>query len=189
MPAVLASTMLGTAIAGGAAAGATIYGSKKQTQSAKRAQDIQSTSDAAAIEEARLEREEAKRQFDISEANRQREIAAAEEERAYNRRLQEEREARQAPYRAASAAALGNLGKMLGIDLSQQQSAMLAPRMPRDGAPGMPTSPSAAPAWQEAADRGSRPRGPNGEPLPLDVERIPMTLGEQVRLAPQRRLA
>ena len=174
MPAILASTMLGTAIAGGAAAGATVYGSKKAEQSAKRASQASERGDMAAMEEARLEREEGKRQFDAMEAQKAREFAASEEERVYTRRLQEEKEARQAPYRQASAAALGNLGKMLGINLSQQQQQMLAPRVPPPPGPGQP-GPLTVPQ--------------PGQPPISSAPRLPMTLGEQVRLQPQRRLA
>lgn len=179
MPAVLASTMLGTAIAGGAAAGATIYGSKKAGQSAKRASQVQQQADNAAMEEARQQRNEEKRQFDATEAHRQREFAASEEERAYTRRMHEEREARQAPYRQASAAALGNLGQILGIDMSQQQAAMTSPRQfPPGGAPGMPPS-----------TRMPMPERPGMPPIDLHTAQMPMTMGEQLRLKPQQRLA
>ena len=169
MPAAVAVPLITGAIAGGAQ----VYGAKKAGQSAKRASQVTARADDAAMEEARLEREEAKRQFDAQEAQRAKEFAASEEERVYTRRLQEEKEARQAPYRQASAAALGNLGKMLGINLSQQQQQMLAPRVPPGpGQPGPMTVPQ-----------------PGQMPPVASAPRLPMTLGEQVRLQPQRRLA
>ena len=56
--------------------------------------------------------EEARR-YDIDERNRQRELTAAEEERAFNRRLLEERETRRAPYRQASRDALIRLQDLM----------------------------------------------------------------------------
>ncbi len=83
MPAILASTMLGTAIAGGAAAGATVYGSKKASQANQAA--AKATADAAAkadafqrqqdaenrAEEARQAAED-KRRYDIDQENQRR---------------------------------------------------------------------------------------------------------------------
>ena len=178
--AMLTATAL-SLIGAGAAGGASVYGSKKAGQSAKRASQVTERADMAAMEEARLEREEAKRQFDAQEAQRAKEFAAAEEERVYRRtqddyqqQLVREKEARQIPYRQASAAALGNLGKMLGINLSQQQQQMLAPRVPPPPGPGQP-GPLTVPQ--------------PGQPPVSSAPRLPMTLGEQVRLQPQRRLA
>ena len=179
--AMLTATAL-SLIGAGAAGGASVYGSKKAGDSAKRASQVTARADDAAMEEARLEREEAKRQFDAQEAQRAKEFAASEEERVYTRRLQEEKEARQAPYRQASAAALGNLGKMLGINLSQQQQQMLAPRVPQGGELP-PPPPSQRMPWDE--NPGPMP----GQPPVASAPRLPMTLGEQVRLQPQRRLA
>lgn len=177
-------------IAGGAAAGGTVYGARRAGQSADRAARYQSDADERAFQIEQERDAEAKRQWEATEAQKAREFAAAEEERAYNRRLQEEREARQAPYRAASAAALGNLGQILGIDLSAQQERMLAPRMPRQAEPGTPSMPS--------------PRIPNDFPGPIvfdgpmDTPPPPQgwgrgpnvpTMGDMIRLQPQRRLA
>lgn len=141
MPAAIAVPAIASVIAGGAAAGATVYGSRQASRGARRAQDIQSRADAAAMEEARQQREEDRRRWEAEQEMQRQQWAAQEEERAYHRRLAEEREARAAPYRAASAAALGNLGRMLGIDLSQTplNQSLTAPRsLPPAG--GVPTS-------------------------------------------------
>lgn len=112
------ATLIGSAVAGGA----TAYGVHSSGSSAKRAAGIQATSDAAALEDARQQREEAKRQFDAQQAQQAKEFAAAEEERAYarqkdeyNQRLLQEREQRAAPYRQLSQQAVGRLGDLLGL--------------------------------------------------------------------------
>lgn len=110
------------AASSGIGAAANVYGSKKQSQAANRAADVQSRADAAALEDARAQREEAKRQFDAQQAQQAKEFAAAEEERAYarqkdeyNQRLLQEREQRAAPYRQLSQQAVGRLGDLLGL--------------------------------------------------------------------------
>lgn len=110
-----AATAFWGAVGTGAATGASLYGAHKQSQSANRAQQIQSNTDAETI---RLERErdaEAKRQWDTEQAFQQQQFAAQEDDRLFNRRLLEQRDARAEPYRQASAAAVGRLGQMLGL--------------------------------------------------------------------------
>lgn len=60
-------------------------------------------------------RAEAKRQFDATQANESRRYAADDEERAFQRRLVEEREARLAPYRAQADRARQRLARFLGL--------------------------------------------------------------------------
>lgn len=126
MPAFLAiagvPAMLGTAAAGGVAAGATIYGSKKASAASNRAANVTDRANRAAEEESRAQREEERRRWEAEQEQAAREFAALEEERRYTRekdeyeqRLKQEREARMAPYRAMSAQALGSLGHMLGF--------------------------------------------------------------------------
>lgn len=158
MPAVVAVPLITGAIAGGAS----IYGSHKASGSARRAMEVQASSDRAALEDARAQREEERRANQVAEEQKAREFAAAEEERQYARRLQEEREARQAPYRAMSAQALGSLGQLLGIQM---------PQMPTGGAP---------------SGTSTTPRPPMSGPLrPLSPEtsgpmygKPPMTIGD-----------
>lgn len=66
--------------------------------------------------------QQAQRQWEAQQAFQQQQFAAQEEDRAFTRqeaerriRLEQEREQRQAPYRAASQAALGRLGAILGL--------------------------------------------------------------------------
>lgn len=129
--------MWGQVASAGVQTAGNVYGGKKQSQSANRANATQDRANQAAEQEARLQREEDRRRFEIEEANNQRQFAAQEEERAYRRQQDEyqqqllrEREQRQAPYRQMSAAALGNLGHILGIDMGSTPLAqnLSAPR-------------------------------------------------------------
>ena len=173
-------------------AGASVYGAKSAGKTARRAATTQRQSDDDAIALERERDAEAKRQWDATGPQNQREFAAAEEERSwrrnqeeYQRRLAEERETRLQPYRQASAAALGNLGKMLGINLSQQQQAMTAPRMPQGGAPGQPP----LDVGRDGLRTGWGPR-PDMPPVsgPVVMPQDMATLGDMIRLQPQRRL-
>lgn len=131
MPIALpAATLIAGAVGGGAAA----YGAHAAGKSAARASDVQAKADADTLAIERERDAEAKRQFDAQEAQKVKEFAASEEERAYarqqadyDRQLQRDKEARLAPYRQASAAALGSLGKILGIDLSGRQASVMTP--------------------------------------------------------------
>ncbi len=106
-------SLVGTA----AAAGGVAYGAHTSGKSAQRASDVQAKADAATLAENQARDAEAKRQFDIQQANdkaqRDRDNAIAD----YNHALTVAQEARRAPYRAASAAALSNLGQLLGLNL------------------------------------------------------------------------
>lgn len=77
---------------------------------------------AYAREQEAIRRQEAERMFaedqrrwEAEERNRARELSATEEERAYQRRLLDEREARRAPYRRASQDALFRLQDILSM--------------------------------------------------------------------------
>lgn len=142
MPAAVAVPLIAAAVG----AGTTVYGAKSAGKSARRAQNIQSKSDDAAIQLERERDAEARRQWEAAQQFEAQKWNAQEEERIYNRRMQEEREARQAPYRAMSAAALGNLGSMLGLDLG---STPLAQNLSRPPTPPPPApAPFKAPPYQ-----------------------------------------
>lgn len=106
---ILSSPLLST----GVSAGLGLYGARQQQKGLN--------------SQLALERErdmEARRQWEAQQLFQQQQFAAQEEERAFTRqeaerriRLEQEREARQAPYRAASQAALGRLGALLGLRL------------------------------------------------------------------------
>lgn len=94
----------------------------RQAQAALQAQ-LQANAQATALQERSLA--EQSRQFDLSQADaraaleaqnamRRRELDAAEEERAFNRRLVEEREARLAPHRQNALRWAATLQQMLG---------------------------------------------------------------------------
>lgn len=117
MPIAAIGLGLGTALAGGAAAGATVYGSRSAGKANRRASDITARSnqdalayqrDQDAIRRSDYDREqtERRRQWDIDEAFRQREYAAREEERLA-------KDARAVPYRQASQAALARMGDLI----------------------------------------------------------------------------
>lgn len=117
MPIAAIGLGLGTAIAGGAAAGATVYGTRSAGKANRRASDItaRANSDALAYQreqdalrksEYDREQEEARRRWDTEETFRQREYGAREEERLA-------KEARAVPYRQASQAALARMGDLL----------------------------------------------------------------------------
>lgn len=106
----------------GIGAGSNVYGSKKQAQSTRRAQDIQSRADAETLAYERERDAELKRQWEATQEMEARKFAAAEEQRLHDRQLADEAEARRAPYRAASQAALGKLGTILGIQFPQQSA-------------------------------------------------------------------
>lgn len=179
MPAFLAiagvPAMLGSVAAGGVAAGATVYGSKKASAASRRASDVTDRANRAAEEDLRAQREEERRRWEAEQEQAAREFAALEEERRYTRekdeyeqRLKQEREARMAPYRQMSAQALGSLGQMLGLGRPQ-------------GAP-MP-SPRSVGSGQTPAAANSNSRilvGPDGgistsdgSPIPVWSERVP----------------
>lgn len=101
-----------------------IYANKKQQQGNREALAYQQAKDAEAMAYEREQMAEQKRQFDMQQAAakaqwdaqqkfQQDQFAASEEERLYNRRLQDEKEARRAPYRAASLDALNRLPDIL----------------------------------------------------------------------------
>lgn len=106
---ILASPLLST----GVQAGLGVYGAKQQQKGLNSQIALEQQRDA-----------EARRQWEAQQVMAERQFQAQEEERRFQRELQEEdrrlrqeREARQAPYRAASQAALGRLGDMLGLTL------------------------------------------------------------------------
>lgn len=125
MPVAAIGIGLGTALAGGAAAGATIYGAKSQGGAAKRAADVQAKSNAEALafqreQDAEQRRQfdqqqaEAKAQWDAQQAFQERQFGASEEERLYGRAEQDARNRRR-------NAGLLKLGDLLGTDLSSSQ--------------------------------------------------------------------
>lgn len=66
-------------------------------------------------QEAQRVADEERRRWTAEEGYRARQVAADEEERAFNRRLLEEREARRAPRRVASQQAMVRLGDLLKL--------------------------------------------------------------------------
>lgn len=100
-----------------------IYGKKKQDQSDQKSLDYMRSRDAQTLayereleDRRRMEwdrqQAELKRQWDADQAFKQAQWQASEEERLHQRALDDAREARQAPYRAASLSALNNLPTM-----------------------------------------------------------------------------
>lgn len=114
MPIAAIGMGLGTALAGAAAGGATIYASKAAGGAAKRASAIQSRSDDQALQFAREQDADARKQWEADQAFKKAQFDAAEEERLYRRRRLDEREARAQPYRDASLAALARMPALMG---------------------------------------------------------------------------
>lgn len=198
MPAAIAVPAIASVIAGGTAAGATIYGSRKAGQSARRASEIQSKSDDAALQFERERDAEAKRQWEAQQQFEQQKYAAQEEQRLHDRALADQAEARRAPYRAASQAALQSLAQRLGLHFDMPAS---APNGPPMGAPTMP--PASRPLMQSPAFGGAPTSGPMASPyvqggpmnepygagsspqLSYDPNN-PMTAGQLLKLQPRR---
>lgn len=97
------------------AAGATTTGAVISAKSGTKSRQLQARTDDAALAEQQTRDAEAKRQFDASQAFEVQKFAASEEQRLHDRSLADAQEARRAPYRAASQAALARLGDMLGL--------------------------------------------------------------------------
>ncbi len=117
-------------ITGGASTFASIYGANKQNSANNRALSTQDRANAQAMEIEREQMAESRRQFDLQQAAAKAALesqnkfegdrwAASEEERLYDRRLRDEREARMAPRRAFAADALQRLP---GLIASGRQS-------------------------------------------------------------------
>lgn len=117
---------VGFAIAGIAGAVASGVAARSASRASRAATQAQTTSTGAALQFEREREAEAQRQFDAEEAFRESQFAAQEEQRLYERRLQEEREARAAPYRQASQDALQQLRDFFDLPRGA------APPMPRD---------------------------------------------------------
>lgn len=135
------ATLIGTAAAGGAQA----YGAHQAGKSATRASAIQERSDAAALEEARLQREEDRRRWDAEQALREREFQMRE------------------PYRQASRVALQNLGGLLGLNF---QGGGGGPRMAGGGGGGMGGG-----GWMSPSNAGREGFDPYGRRLGDLLER------------------
>jgi len=151
--------------AGAIAGGASVYGARQQGRSSQRAGEIQERSNTAALDYERQQAEEDKRrfeeeqaakqkQFDADEAFRQNQWKASEEDRLFHRMLLEQQEARRAPYRAASRAALQRIGDMLGIHFD---SSVQAPTIAAAGA-GTPTGAVAMPSSASRVYNPSTPQ-------------------------------
>lgn len=109
---------IATAIAGAAGAGATAYGAHRSASAAREASRANTATTNRAME---IEAEAERRRQAIEDEDRR----IAMEDRARTQRLEDEerelfyaQEARRAPYRAASDAALRSMAASIGIDLS-----------------------------------------------------------------------
>lgn len=186
MPAAVAIPLVTAAVG----ASATAYGAHSAGKSARRAADVTAKADTDTLALERERDAEARRQWEADQQQKAKEFAAAEEERAfarqqaeiaaadraYQQQLLREREQRAAPYRAMSQQALGNLGSLLGIDMSGSALAqnLSAPRStgPTTSAP-MPMTPTPP----------QPPRGPmqGGTPLPPGMQNLQApTLGDLI---------
>lgn len=107
-------------------AGTSLFGARAQNKANRYATDANSALMARqiAMEEARIkaqqdadaaDRLDAQRRWDAEQAFQAKQFAATEEERAYNRKLLDDREARRAVYRPYSERAMRSLGALLGI--------------------------------------------------------------------------
>lgn len=186
------------AIAAGATIGTGAMASRAQSGASRRASDVTERSNRAAEEEARAQREEDRRRWEAEQQHNAQVFAAQEEERAYRRQQDEyqqqllrEREARAAPYRQMSAAALGNLGQMLGIDLGGSPLAQNL-TAPRTAPPAPPGGPGGGPQPMWHGKPVSEMFGPDARLAPSGPLRQPMrdnpryTLGDMTGL---RRMA
>jgi hypothetical protein len=101
-----------------------IYANRQASNANRDALAYQERANAEAMAFEREQMAESRRQFDQQQAAAERshaadeqfrgaQFASSEEERLYRRRLEDEREARRAPYRQASLEALGRLPGIL----------------------------------------------------------------------------
>lgn len=111
----------------GVGTGSTFMGNRSQGRANDRASRYQAEADQRAYELEVARDAEARRRWEAEQEQRAREVAAQEEERQYRRRLEEEREARQAPYRQASQQALTRLGDLIGLNGTQAPPQWLSP--------------------------------------------------------------
>lgn len=137
-PAAGAGAGMGAAswIGRGIDAGANIYGANRANAASNRAAAAAERGAEAELAFLREQEAERRRQWEADQAFQAQKFAADEEERAFNRRiaeaaeadrgvdrrLREERETRLAPYRAASADALGRIGTILGAGQTKWRS-------------------------------------------------------------------
>lgn len=159
----------------------TAYGARSAGKSARRASGVQSRADAEAMAFEREREAEARRRW--------------EAEQAFTKQQWDAREARMQPYRAASGAALGRLGDMLGLKFDTQ-----TPTLPRTQAPvmGAPTAPPPEPSM--AMSSRSSMRAPMEAPpspfmsgpatsmsyMPVNAPMGEGTIGDLTRLRPRR---
>lgn len=108
-------------------AGTNLYGMHAQGSAAKRSAEMQARADAEMLAYQRERDTQMERQWQAQQEFEARKFAASEEERLHSRGLADAREARQAPYREASVAALGRLRDMIGIGGGGGSSAWLSP--------------------------------------------------------------
>ena len=106
----------------GVGATSSYFGQRSQNRSLNQQMALQREEMAARAAAEAEARAEARRQFDAQQANEARRMASDDEERAftrqdreYQRRLLEQREARLAPYRAQAERARQRLGAFLGL--------------------------------------------------------------------------
>jgi len=206
MPAAIAIP----AIVGALGAGATVYGARTAGASARRASGVQARADDASLQYERERDAEAKRQFDIQQQFEAQKWQAQEEQRLrdrqiadYNQSQAEAAEARRAPYRAASQAALERLGDMLGLKFD---SSAPNPRVaPAGVGPPMPPASSESPWSMDGRTPTNLPPGSrtfsaspmlNGpSPAPFDATAPgyqpvnPTTAGQVLNLRPRRMAA
>ncbi len=166
---------VGYAIAGIASGIGAIAGSRSASSASKRATEAE---ERGLDQQLALERErdvESRRQWDADQVFQQREFEAAEEARMFQRRLdtynQElvaAREARRTPYRAASRAAMGRLGDVLGLEFDIGDAV-------------------ASPGW-ETGDAGVAPTGAASDVVATGASRLqpgaPRTMGQVLGMDP-----
>jgi len=99
----------------GVGAASSLFGMRSQNRGLDKQIALQRQEMAARLAADAEARAEAKRQFDAQQANETRRFAADDEDRAFNRRLLEEREARMAPYRVSADRARQRLAAFLGL--------------------------------------------------------------------------
>lgn len=99
----------------GVGIGTSIYGQRSQNRALQQQMQLQRDQYAAQMQADAQARDEDKRRWEASQANLVRQMAAEDEERAFNRRLIEEREQRMALWRAGEDARRRRLYQYLGL--------------------------------------------------------------------------
>ena len=142
MPLGITAAAVGTAVAGGLAAGASIYGAHEQSNTAQNAATLSAQANAAALKEAEAQNTQQYNVFNSQQAMLEAQFNAEQNVKA--------------PYRAAGANALSALGGILGVNFgagyTPSSATATAPTAVPTGTTGTPAAPTSITASGNPTD-------------------------------------